>query len=936
MSFRRLPLLAFLAAGLTSAAPAAPVAFDEVRAIFEGKCLECHNPDKTKGKLLMTTREGFLKGGESAAALIGVDAEKSELVKRLVLPKDHDDIMPPKGGPLPAAEIDVIRRWVAEGAAWPAGVVLAAKDKAKEEAKAELAQKLTTLEKLEIFPESVALETKRDFHRIVVFATFKDATTRDVTAFADLKVGDAKVAAFDGYSVHAVADAGATEVVASLGGRVARIPVAVKEGHKDRAVSFRQDVMPVFLRANCNSGGCHGAARGKDGFRLSLFGMDPDGDYVRLTRELIGRRINLAIPEESTLVEKATGAVPHSGNKLYDADSQYNKAILEWIANGAKDDAPGIAKVTGIEVFPKQIVLEGKEATQQITVRATYSDGTDRDVTKLALFMSNNDPVAKIDKEGLVRSGDRGAAFMLARFDVFSVTAQAIVIPKGLVYERPKVAEVNYIDKAVNERLHRLRIVPSGTCTDEEFIRRVFIDVVGLYPKPAELTAFLEDKRPDKRKQLVEGLLQRKEFTELWVMKWAELLQIRSGIAGNNNVPPFYKNALLYYNWMADEIGKNRPINQIVVDLLSANGGTVSVPAVNYYQSELDRLKLSENVAQVFMGMRIQCAQCHNHPFDRWTMNDYYGFNAFFAQIGRKNTDDPQEVIVFNSKGGESQHFLTKKNVKPKFLGGEEPDLKPGDDRRRVMAEWLASPRNPYFARNIANIVWAHFLGVGVVDPVDDVRVSNPPSNPELLDELAARLTEYNYDVRRLVRDITASAAYQRSSKTNASNADDKLNFARAQVRRVRAEVLLDAISQITETPNKFQGLPLGARAVQIADGAVSNYFLETFGRSKRESVASTEVKTDPNLSQALHLMNGDAVNDRIRRGKVVEKLISAGQNDEQIVAELFLRVFGRPPRDAERKSVAAAVAADPAGRQVVLEDAFWALMNSKEFYFNH
>ena len=309
MSFRRLPLLAFLAAGLTSAAPAAPVAFDEVRAIFEGKCLECHNPDKTKGKLLMTTREGFLKGGESGAALLGVDAEKSELVKRLVLPKDHDDLMPPKGGPLPAAEIDVIRRWVAEGAAWPTGAVLAAKDKAKEDAKAELAQKLTTLEKLEIFPESVALETKRDFHRIVVFATFKDATTRDVTAFADLKVADAKVAAFDGYSVHAVADTGNTEVVASLGGRTARIPVAVKEGHKDRAVSFRQDVMPVFLRSNCNSGGCHGAARGKDGFRLSLFGMDPDGDYVRLTRELIGRRINLAIPEESTLVEKAIGAV---------------------------------------------------------------------------------------------------------------------------------------------------------------------------------------------------------------------------------------------------------------------------------------------------------------------------------------------------------------------------------------------------------------------------------------------------------------------------------------------------------------------------------------------------------------------------------------------------------------------------------------------------
>ena len=388
--------------------------------------------------------------------------------------------MPPKGGPLPAAEIDVLRRWVAEGATWTTGVTLVAKNKAKEEAVADLKQKLPTLEKLEIFPENINLETKRDFHRLVVFATFKDATTRDVTAFANLRVGDEKIAAFDGYSVHAVADSGMTQVVAELGGQTARAPVAVKDGQKDRAISFRLDVMPVFLRSTCNSGGCHGAARGKDGFRLSLFGMDPDGDYIRLTREMIGRRINLAIPEESAMVEKTTGVVPHSGNKLYDADSLYNKAILEWIATGAKDDPADIAKVTGIEVFPKQIVLEGKESTQQITVRATYSDGTDRDVTKLALFMSNNDPVASISKDGVVKSAERGAAFMLARFNVFSVTAQVVVIPKGLAYERPQIAEVNYIDKAVNERLHRLRIVPSGVCTDEEFVRRVYIDVVGL------------------------------------------------------------------------------------------------------------------------------------------------------------------------------------------------------------------------------------------------------------------------------------------------------------------------------------------------------------------------------------------------------------------------------------------------------------------------
>jgi mono/diheme cytochrome c family protein len=872
MSFRRLPLFAFLAAGLTSAVSAAPVAFDEVRAVFEGKCLECHNPDKTKGKLLMTTREGFLKGGESGAALLGVAADQSELVKRLVLPKDHDDIMPPKGGPLPAAEIDVIRRWVAEGAAWPAGVVLAAKDKAKEEAKAELTQKLTTLEKLEIFPESVTLETKRDFHRVVVFATFKDATTRDVTAF--------------------------------------------------------------FLRANCNSGGCHGAARGKDGFRLSLFGMDPDGDYVRLTRELIGRRINLAIPEESTLVEKAVGAVPHSGNKLYDADSAYNKTILEWIANGAKDDAPGIAKVTGIEVFPKQIVLEGKDATQQITVRATYSDGSDRDVTNLALFMSNNDPTASISKDGLVTSGDRGAAFMLARFDVYSTVSQVLVIPDKLQYTRPVLAEANYIDTHVNEKLHKLRIIPSEVCTDQEFIRRLYIDVAGIYPSAEETRKFLADTSPTKRDALVDALLERKEFTEMWVMKFAELLQIRSAI--NNNVPPFYKNALLYYNWLSDRIGRNVPLNEIVIELLASTGGTVSNPPVNFYQTELDQLKLTENVAQVFMGMRIQCAQCHNHPFDRWTMSDYYGFKAFFSQIGRKQTDDPQEVIIYNSKGGESRHFLTQAVMKPKFLGGEEPVIKPGEDRRKVLAEWLASPRNPYFASNISNIIWSHFTGVGVVEPVDDVRVSNPPSNPELIDSMAQKLTEYKYDFRKLVRDICVSKTYQRSTKVNETNAGDKRNFSHAQVRRVRAEVLLDAISQITDTPNKFQGLPLGARAVQIADGATSTYFLTTFGRAKRESVCSCEVKMEPTLSQALHLMNGDAVNDRIKQGRVVAKMIQEKKSDREITEDLFLRVFGRMPVEKEWTAVQQAVANAPDARQAAFEDLFWALLNSKEFFFNH
>ena len=910
----------------------------DIQPMLESRCLECHNPDKVKGDLLMHTVEAMLKGGDTGAGITPGKPDESEIVKRVVLPADDDEVMPPKksGPPLSPKEIEMLKQWVAQGAKWPQGVTLRHRSPEELKAYAALQAKLPQLERVEILPGRYRLETKRDHHQVVVMATFKDATTQDVTAFSNLQVADPKIVSLDKAIIRPVVEAGQTELVASLGGKIVKAPVEVVSGSQDRPISFRLDVMPVFMRGNCNSGGCHGAARGKDGFRLSLFGMDPVGDFDRVTREMPGRRVNLAIPEESTLIEKAIGAVPHSGNQCFDDKSQYYHTLIEWISAGTPNDKPDVATVTGIEVFPKQIVLEGAGARQQMTVRATYSDGTDRDVTSLALFMSNNDPVAAINKDGVISSGDRGAAFMLARFDVYSTTAQVLVIPDKLQYERPKLAEVNYIDQLVNENLHKLRILPSGICSDEEYIRRAYIDVVGVYPKPEDVRKFLADANPNKREALIDELTQRKEFTELWVMKWAELLQIRSGIPGNNNQPPFYKNALLYYNWLSERIAKNVPLNKIVIELLSASGGTVSNPAVNFYQTERDQLKLTENVAQVFMGMRIQCAQCHNHPFDRWTMDDYYGFKAFFSQIGRKNTDDPQEVIIFNNKSGESRHFLTQAVMKPKFLGGDQPEIKPGEDRRKVLAEWLASPENPYFARNIANIMWAHFFGVGIVDPVDDVRVSNPPSNPELLTALAKSLTDSNYDMRKMVKDICSSMTYQRSSQVNETNAGDKRNFSHAQVRRVRAEVLLDAISQITETPNKFQGLPLGARAVQIADGAVSNYFLTTFGRAKRESVCSCEVKMEPTLSQALHLMNGDAAHERIKQGRVVAKLVADKKADREIVDELFLRVFGRPPKDKEWAAVQQAIADAPESRQTVLEDLFWALLNSKEFYFTH
>ncbi len=432
----------------------------------------------------------------------------------------------------------------------------------------------------------------------------------------------------------------------------------------------------------------------------------------------------------------------------------------------------------------------------------------------------------------------------------------------------------------------------------------------------------------EKREKLVDKLLTRKEFVEMWVMKWSELLEIRSSLAVS------YKATLLYYNWLQEQIAGNVPIDQMVQKLIGSVGGTFENPATNYYQMEQDRQKIAENVAQVFMGMRIQCAQCHNHPFDRWTMDDYYSFAAFFAQIGRKQGADPRETIVFNSGAGEVNHIVGGRVMAPKFLGGAMPDCK-GKDRREVLAKWLASSENPYFANNLANIVWAHFLGRGIVDPVDDVRVSNPPVNGPLLDALAQHFTEYKYDFKRLVRDICISRTYQLSTITNDTNAFDERNFSHATLRRIRAEVLLDCISEATETKDKFAGLPLGAHAIQIADGNTSNYFLTTFGRATRETVCSCEVKMEPNLGQALHLINGENVHAKVQQGGVVKHLLAEKETPPQVVTDLYLRCLSRQPSANELKSIESQIAEakDP---RPTLEDVFWALLNSREFLFNH
>ena len=779
---------------------------------------------------------------------------------------------------------------------------------------------------LSVFPQQIQLDTARDYQSFIAVVRRPDDITLDVTDTASWKLADEKLAKIEGNKVVPVAD-GETELLCDFGSTQIRIPVKISRSAEKLPISFEKDIVPIMTRSGCNTGSCHGAARGKDGFMISLFGYDPAGDYQRITREIGMRRINLAVPEESLFLTKSTGEVPHTGGKLFDKDSVYYKTILEWLNAGAPADPTPPPSVAKLEVFPPQSVIEGEGSKQKFMAVAHYSDGTTRDVTNLSAFMTNNETSAAVDKNGNVVAGARGEAFIMARFETKTEGRQVLVLPKNLKYKAPEVTG-NYIDQMVGRKLNQLRILPSGLCTDEEFLRRITIDITGQLPTEEEYHQFINDVAADKRAALIERLLGRKEFSEIWAMKFAQLLMIKS----TNQVS--YKSAFLYNQWLTDKFAKNVPIDEMVRELFGATGGTFSNPATNYYQIESDVLKRAENAAQVFMGIRTQCAQCHNHPLDRWTMNDYYGFAAFFCQTATKNAEDYREKIIYDRRSGEVKHKVTGQTMTPKFLGGEVADTK-GKDRRVVMAEWLTSPDNPYFSTSIANRVWAHFMGVGIVDPVDDIRVSNPATNPELFQALGDKLAEYKFDFRQLVRDICNSQAYQRSATPNESNQGDTRNYAYATVRRIPAEMMLDCVSQVTNTKEKFRGLPLGARAVQIADGQTSTYFLDTFGRAPRNTVCDCEASTDPSLSQALHLLNGSATSGKIAQGKVAEELLKDGATPQQALDRLYVRCLSRFPTDAERQELLAAIEQAPNPKEG-LEDVFWAILNSREFVFNH
>lgn len=711
-------------------------------------------------------------------------------------------------------------------------------------------------------------------------------------------------------------------------------------------VSFRRDVMPVFFRAGCNSGTCHGAARGKDGFHLSLFGYDPKGDYFRITEEMVGRRVNLAAPERSLLLRKATGAVPHTGGKLFDAQSPYYRAMLEWIQSGAKDDAGEVAELVGLELSTERLHFEAQGAHDQLRVVALAGDGSRRDVTTLARFHSNNSSVADIDADGRVAANGPGDTHVFARFNRFTIGCEVIVLPPAEGFQWPSPPAANYIDELVFARLQKLRIAPSELCDDETFLRRITLDLAARVPTVEEYAAFQSDARPDKRAAKIDQLLAGDAFADLWTALWAEQLRVMGG----NYAPvgTHIKAADAFYEWIRRQLRDDRPLNEFVSEMVSASGSNLINGPSNLYTMlvhgpRFDPKAFAADFSQVFLGVQIQCAQCHNHPFDRWTMDDYYSFVSFFTGMKRKPGVEPREQrIYYDTSAPPARNIVDERPMPAKVLGAVEP-VEQGGDPRRALAVWLTSPENEMFSRNLANRIWAQLLGRGIVEPVDDARVSNPPVNGPLLDALARHLVDSNFSLHQLAREICNSRVYQLSAEPNASNHGDSRQFSHARLRRLRADVLMDSVVVVTGVPRSFRGFPAGTRAIDFypresGDTSGPHFgdpFFETFGRSSRNTICACETKTEPTLSQTLHMAVGDTLRSRLSAGGRIKQLREAKTAPEEIIEQLFILTLSRRPAVEEQAALREFVGASVIDQQIY-EDILWGLLNSTEFAFNH
>ncbi len=789
---------------------------------------------------------------------------------------------------------------------------------------------------LAILPEAVVLRGQGSRQQLIVEARAGNTFTGNRTGTSTFTSSNPNVATVDAAGTVAAVSDGRAIITARDGAASASTVVEVERAAAPYPLTFRNHVVPVLTRAGCNSGPCHGSLSGKNGFKLTLRGYDPELDYLTLTRQASARRINRVEPGRSLMLLKPTLAVSHGGGKRFDPRSPEYGVIAQWIAAGTPAPADWDPAMTRLEIFPPAAQLKPGDE-QPLIVRAHFSDGHAEDVTRWAKFSSSEGAVASVSEEGVAKVQGAGEAAVSAWYLSKIVTAR-ITSPfpdriDPAVYARTPRA--NFIDGLVLTKLSELNIEPSSLSSDTEFIRRAYLDAAGILPTPDEVRAFLADSRADKRARLIAALLERPEFVDYWTYKWSDLLLVSSRTLPSNAM-------WSYYNWIRASVAANKPWDQMAREILTASGDTLANGAANYYVLHKNPIDVTENVAMTFMGFSITCARCHNHPLEKWTQKDYYQMANLFSRIAVKNGTERGDLSVYPARTGEINHPRLNLPLAPRPLEGPSLRVDEVTDRREFFADWLISPDNPFFARALVNRVWKNFLGRGLVEGVDDIRDANPPSNPALLAALTRDFVAHRFDVKHLVRTIMSSTTYQLSSKPTVTNAADLKYHSHYLARRLPAEVILDAISQVTGVPENFPGYP-GRRALQLPDAAVDSYFLTAFGRPPRVTPADSERQQEPSITQALHVINGDTINRKLAAKEGLIQTLIDGKSDNRIAIErVYLAALSRLPTDVEISTLSRAMdeAASRGGpdsqRRSVLEDLAWAVLTGREFLFNH
>ena len=714
--------------------------------------------------------------------------------------------------------------------------------------------------------------------------------------------------------------------------------------------SFELDVIPILSKAGCNGGGCHGALAGKGGFRLSLFGYDPAADHLAITRDAHGRRVDLADPGASLVLTKPTTAVAHKGGRRIDPDGDDYRILAAWITAGCPGPKEGEKRLVGIDLSPAETVTApGRSA--RVTVTARYDDGSARDVTRWARFTSADEAIATVDTKGDVSVIGHGEGAVTAWFSSKIAVARIVApfpheVPAEVFAKAPRA---NFVDELVLEQLQKLHLAPSPPCDDATFLRRAFLDTIGRLPAPEEVRTYLADTSPAKRERLVDLLLARPEFVDYWAYKWSDVLLVTG-----SKLRPEAVNA--YYGWIRDRVAENTPWDRLVREVVTASGSSLENGATNYFAVHQDPETMAENTSQAFLSLSIGCAKCHNHPLEKWTNDQYYAFANLFARVrakgwgGDARNGDGRRTLFVDQRGDLIQP-RTGRPQAPAPLDGDPLAADDPADRRAALAAWLTAPDNPYFTRSVVNRVWANFFGIGLVEPVDDLRTSNPASNEKLLAALAAFTVEKGYDLKALMRLVLLSETYRRSSEPLPHNRDDRKWFARPYPKRLMAEVLSDAISDVTGvrdtytevalndgSSEKITGYAPETRALELHDSAVKNYFLKTFGRNARDITCECERSSQPSLVQVLHLANGTTINGKLAaKGGRVTQTLATDPKPRELVDEAWVRCLSRQPTDAERKPLEEMLEkAKPEERREIVEDMYWSLLTSREFLFRH